>query len=189
MNSASRWRCKSQIKSFLSFHITYTSCMRRRVLPPPPTAQSKLCMKVGRFENILYLFLMARYCLGKCRTFKKLQRFVTEFLNWTKKLIPLHGELIFPHKYSNKLLICSPHTVYRKVSILFIFKHDFRWRIDFGPNRPWKGFAWASTHLHVPRCNLSFLPPSIREVGKEKNVYPRAKQHRIGVLDTRMTSV
>ena len=60
------------------------------------------------------------------------------------------------------------HTVYRQVSILFIFKHDFRWRIDFGPNRPWKGFAWASTHLHVPRCNLSFLPPSIREVGKEK---------------------
>ena len=90
----------------------------------------------------------------------------TEILNWTKKLIPLYGELIFPYKYSNYLSIV--HTVYRQVSILFIFKHDFRWRIDFGPNRPWKGFAWASTHLHVPRCNLSFLPPSIREVGKEK---------------------
>ena len=70
--------------------------------------------------------------------------------------------------WGNVNYLSTVHTVYRQVSILFIFKHDFRWRIDFGPNRPWKGFAWASTHLPLPRCNLSFLPPSIREVGKEK---------------------
>ena len=42
----------------------------------------------------------------------------TEFLDWTKKLIPLYGELIFPHKYSNKLLIYSPHCV--PTSIYFV---------------------------------------------------------------------
>ena len=59
------------------------------------------------------------------------------------------------------------HRVLTRVSILFIFKHDFRWRIDFRPNRPWKGFAWAPIFMCQDAICL-FCPPQ-SEVGKEKN--------------------
>ena len=62
------------------------------------------------------------------------------------------------------------HRVLTRVSILFIFKHDFRWRIDFRPNRPWKGFAWAPIFMCQDAICLFCPPQSEREGKNPKNV-------------------